>query len=67
MIESFHKKLSFLVNSRMIFPNEKNLMKLVYLGIMKIEKSSRVSVKEWHPVLSQLVLHFEGRLDKALF
>ncbi|MEI9535390.1 IS256 family transposase [Moellerella wisconsensis] len=67
MIESFHKKLGFLVNSRMIFPNENNLMKLVYLGIMKTEKSSRVSVKEWHPVLSQLVLHFEGRLDKVLF
>ena len=43
------------------------MKRLNHIGIMKTEKSSRVSVKEWHPVLSQLVLHFEGRLDKVLF
>lgn len=66
MMESFHQQLGFLVKIKMIFPSEISLLKLLYIGVMNAEKRWTAPLKDWHLVLSQIGIHFAGRLDQEI-
>jgi transposase-like protein len=48
------------------FANENSLLKLLYAGILKASERWTHSVQNWNLTLSQLVIHFEGRLDRHM-
>lgn len=66
IIESVHRQFRKLTKTKGAFPNENSLMKLLYLGIKNASKKWTMPIKNWSLTLSQLVIFFEGRLDKYL-
>ena len=48
------------------FANESSLLKLLYAGMLKASKRWTHPVQNWNLTLSQLAIHFEGRLDEHL-
>ena len=47
-------------------PNDNSLLKLLFIGIRNAEKKWTMPIRNWSLTISQLAIHFEGRLDKAL-
>ncbi|OOF23028.1 IS256 family transposase, partial [Salinivibrio sp. IB872] len=45
------------------FANENALLKLLYAGMLKASEKWTHPVQNWNLTLSQLSIHFEGRLD----
>ncbi len=45
------------------FANENSLLKLLYAGILKAQERWSHPIQNWNLTLSQLSIHFEGRLD----
>ena len=76
IIESVHRQFScdsFLArNCRTItktkgaFPNDDSLLKLLFMGIKNTQKKWTMPIRNWSLTISQLAIHFEGRLDEAL-
>ncbi|MCS6229801.1 IS256 family transposase, partial [Shewanella baltica] len=48
------------------FANENSLLKLLYAGILKASERWSHPVQNWNLTLSQLSIHFEGRLDEYI-
>jgi putative transposase len=48
------------------FANENSLLKLLYAGILKASERWTHPVQNWNLTLSQLSIHFEGRLDEYI-
>ncbi len=46
--------------------NENSLLKLLYAGILKASERWTHPVQNWNLTLSQLAIHFEGRLDEHI-
>jgi len=65
-IEAVHRQFSKLTKTKGGFPNESSLMKLLYAGILNASRKWTMPVQNWNLALSQLAIHFEGRLDKVL-
>lgn len=65
-IEAVHRQFRKLTKTKGGFPNENSLLKLLYAGILNASKKWTMPVQNWNLALSQLAIHFEGRLDKAL-
>lgn len=65
-IEAVHRQFRKLTKTKGGFPNENSLMKLLYAGILNASKKWTMPVQNWNLALSQLAIHFEGRLDKVL-
>jgi len=65
-IEAVHRQFRKLTKTKGGFPNESSLMKLLYAGILNASKKWTMPVQNWNLALSQLAIHFEGRLDKVL-
>ena len=40
--------------------------KILFMGIQNASKKWTMPVRNWSLTISQLAIHFEGRLDKAL-
>jgi len=53
-IEAVHRQFRKLTKTKGAFPNENSLLKLL------------MPIQNWALTLSQLAIHFEGRLDKAV-
>jgi len=45
------------------FANENSLLKLLYAGILKASERWTHPIQNWNLTLSQLTIHFPGRLD----
>lgn len=43
--------------------NENSLLKLLYAGILKASERWAPPIQNWNLTLSQLTIHFPGRLD----
>ncbi|WP_352298298.1 transposase, partial [Pseudoalteromonas sp. 20-MNA-CIBAN-0454] len=65
-IEAVHRQFRRLTKTKGGFPNENSLMKLLYAGILNASKKWTMPIHNWNLTLSQLAIHFEGRLDGVL-
>lgn len=61
-IEGFHRQVRKVTKNKGAFPNDDALLKLVYLAYRNISKKWTQTAKEWSITISQLSIHFEGRL-----
>jgi transposase-like protein len=66
IIESVHRQFRMLTKTKGAFPNDESLLKLLYVGIQNAQKKWTMPVRNWSLTLSQLAIHFNGRLDEAL-
>ena len=66
IIESVHRQFRMLTKTKGGFPNDNSLLKLLFMGIQNASKKWTMPVRNWSLTISQLSIHFEGRLDKAL-
>lgn len=62
-VEAVHRQFRKLTKTKGGFPNENSLLKLLYAGILKASERWTHPVQNWNLTLSQLSIHFEGRLD----
>ncbi|WP_025740949.1 IS256 family transposase [Salinivibrio socompensis] len=62
-VEAVHRQFRKLTKTKGGFPNENSLLKLLYAGILKASERWTHPVQNWNLTLSQLAIHFEGRLD----
>jgi transposase-like protein len=60
-IEAVHRQFRKLTKTKGAFPNENSLMKL-----LNASKKWTMPIHSWNLTLSQLAIHFEGRLDGVL-
>ena len=66
IIESVHRQFRTLTKTKGAFPNDDSLLKLLFMGIQNAQKKWTMPIRNWSLTLSQLSIHFDGRLDKAL-
>lgn len=62
-VEAVHRQLRKLTKTKGGFTNENSLLKLLYAGMLKASERWSHPVQNWNLTLSQLSIHFEGRLD----
>jgi len=65
-VEAVHRQFRKLTKTKGGFPNDMSVLKLLYLGIQNASKRWTMPIRNWNLTLSQLAIHFEGRLDAAL-
>jgi transposase-like protein len=65
-IEAVHRQFRKLTKTKGAFPNENSLLKLLYAGILNASKKWTMPIHNWNLTLSQLAIHFNGRLNKIL-
>ena len=63
-VEAVHRQFRKLTKTKGGFPNENSLLKLLYAGMMKASEKWSHPVQNWNLTLSQLAIHFEGRIDQ---
>jgi len=66
IIESVHRQFRMLTKTKGGFPSDNSLLKLLFMGIQNASKKWTMPVRNWSLTISQLAIHFDGRLDKAL-
>jgi transposase-like protein len=65
-VEAVHRQFRKLTKTKGGFPNENSLLKLLYAGIVNASEKWTHPVQNWNLTLSQLAIHFEGRLAQHL-
>ena len=65
-IEAVHRQFRKLTKTKGGFPNENSLLKLLYAGILNASEKWTHPVQNWNLTLSQLVIHFEDRIEPYL-
>lgn len=65
-VEAVHRHFRKLTKTKSGFPNENSLLKLLYAGILKASARWGTAVQNWSLCISQLAIHFDGRLDEYL-
>lgn len=61
-IEGFHRQVRKVTKNKGVFPSDDALLKLVYLAYKNISKKWTQPLQNWGLTISQLSIHFEGRL-----
>lgn len=61
-IEGFHRQVRKVTKNKGVFPSDDALLKLVYLAYRNISKKWTQPLHNWSLTVSQLSIHFEGRL-----
>jgi transposase-like protein len=62
-VEAVHHQFRKLTKTKGGFANDTSLLKLLYAGILKASEKWCMPVQNWNLTLSQLAIHFEGRLS----
>ena len=65
-VEAVHRQFRKLTKTKGGFANENSLLKLLYAGILKVSERWSHPIQNWSLTLSQLAIHFDGRLDDHL-
>ena len=65
-VEAVHRQFRKLTRTKGGFANENSLLKLLYAGVISTAEQWTHPVQNWNLTLSQMAIHFEGRLDKFL-
>jgi putative transposase len=63
-VESFHRQLRKVTKSKSVFPNDKALLKMLYLATMDATERWTMRVRDWPIILSQLTVYFKERVSK---
>ena len=61
--ESFHRQLRKVTKSKSIFPNDKALIKMLYLATMDASEKWTMRLRDWPLILSQLTIYFKERVS----
>jgi putative transposase len=61
-IEGFHRQVRKVTKNKGVFPSDDALLKLVYLAYRNISKKWTQPLQNWSLTISQLSIHFEGRV-----
>jgi len=62
-VEAVHRQFRKLTKTKRGGSNENSLLKLGYAGILKASERWTHPIQNWNLTLSQLTIHFPGRLD----
>lgn len=62
-IEGFHRQVRKVTKNKGVFPSDDALLKLVYLAYRNISKKWTQPLQNWSLTISQLSIHFQGRLQ----
>ena len=62
-IEGFHRQVRKVTKTKGVFPSDDALLKLIYLAYKNISKKWTQPLQNWSLTVSQLSIHFEGRLN----
>lgn len=62
-VEAVHRQFRKVTKSKVIFPNDESLIKMLYLAFRDLSKKWNMPVKNWGIVISNLFVIFEGRLE----
>lgn len=62
-VEAVHRQFRKLTKTKGGFASENGLLKLLYAGILKASERWTHPIQNWNLTLSQLTIHFPGRLD----
>ncbi len=65
-VEAVHRQFRKLTKTKGGFANENSLLKLLYAGILKASERWTHPIQNWNLTLSQLTIHFPGRLEKHI-
>ena len=65
-VEAVHRQFRKLTKTKGGFANENSLLKLLYAGILKASERWTHPIQNWNLTLSQLSIHFEGRLENHI-
>jgi len=63
-VEAVHRQFRKLTKTKGGFANETSLLKLLYAGMLKASEKWTHPVQNWNLTLSQLTIHFPGRVDQ---
>ncbi len=63
-VESYHRQLRKVTKSKSIFPNDKALLKMLYLATMDTTDRWTMRLRDWPIILSQLTIYFKERVSK---
>ena len=61
-VEGFHRQVRKVTKTKGAFSNDDALLKLVYLAYRNAKKKWTQPLRNWSLTVSQLAIHFEGRL-----
>jgi len=62
-VESFHRQLRKVTKSKSVFPNDKALLKMLYLATMDATERWTMRIRDWPIILSQLTVYFKERVS----
>lgn len=65
-VEAVHRQFRKLTKTKGGFANENSLLKLLYAGVLNASERWTHPVQNWNLTLSQMAIHFEGRLENYL-
>ena len=65
-VEGFNRQIRKYTKSKAVLPNDKALLKLVYLVSKNIMSKWTSTIPKWALVIQQLAIHFEGRVKIKL-
>ena len=65
-VEAVHRQFRRLTKTKGGFTSENALLKLLYAGILKVSERWSHPVQNWNLTLSQLNIHFDGRLENYI-
>lgn len=65
-VEGFNRQLRKVTKSKSVFPNDRALLKMVFLASENIMKKWTSPMPKWALIVQQLAIHFEGRLNLRL-
>lgn len=66
IIENVHRQMRKVTKNRSIFPTDDSLFKLLYLVNKDVSKKWTIPKWNWGQIISQLSIHFEGRINLDL-
>lgn len=64
VIESLNSQFRKVTKTKLIFPNDESLLKMLYLAVERVEKKWTRNYKDWDIVRNQLNIMFEEVLSK---
>jgi len=66
IIEGFHRQLRKVTKTKSVFPSDQSLEKMLYLSSQNVMKKWTQRYRNWDVILNQLMIFFEGRIEKFL-
>lgn len=66
IIEGLNRQFRKVTKTKSVFPSDTSLEKMLYLASMNIMKKWTMRYRNWDQVLSQLIIIFDGRLERYL-